>query len=57
MLEIKKINPTPAELRKFIKFQINLYADNSCYVPPLVLDEVNTLMPSKNPAFDFCDAA
>ena len=57
MLEIKKINPTPAELRKFIKFQIKLYADNSCYVPPLVLDEVNTLMPSKNPAFDFCDAA
>ena len=25
-------------------------------MPPLIIDEVNTLLPSKNPAFDFCKA-
>ncbi|MCH5244988.1 MAG: N-acetyltransferase [Muribaculaceae bacterium] len=53
-----KVVPVPAtkkELQKFIKFGIDLYKGNDCYVPPLILDEINTLRPDKNPAFDFCD--
>ena len=57
MLEIRRINPTKKELRKFTKFQIDLYKGNPYYVPPLVIDDVNTLLPEANPAFDFCDAA
>ncbi len=56
-LEIRQITPTRRELEKFTQFQIDLYEGNSCYVPPLVSDDVDTLDPKKNPAFDFCDAA
>lgn len=43
-------------LKKFVKFGISLYKGNDCYVPPLVFDEVETFLPSKNPAFAFCEA-
>ncbi len=39
-----------------MKFGIDLYRGNDCYVPPLIFEEIETLMPSKNPAFDFCEA-
>lgn len=57
MLEIRQIEPTRGELRKFTQFQIDLYKGNDCYVPPLIMDDINTLSPAKNPAFDFCEAA
>ena len=53
------VTPVPArrsELRKAVKFGIDLYKNNEFYVPPLVMDEVDTLMPDKNPAYDFCEA-
>jgi GNAT superfamily N-acetyltransferase len=53
---IKKISPTKKELKQFVKFGINLYDGNDCYVPPLIFDEVNTLRPECNPAFDYCQA-
>lgn len=56
MIEIKKIEPTKSNLKKFTQFQIDLYKGNPYYVPPLVSDDLGTLSPSKNPAFDFCDA-
>lgn len=57
MIEIREIEPTRANLRKFTQFQIDLYKDNPYFVPPLVSDDVNTLDPHRNPAFDFCEAA
>lgn len=57
MVEIKKIDPTKANLRRFTEFQVLLYKDNDCYVPPLISDDVATLSPKVNPAFDFCEAA
>lgn len=56
-LEIKQIIPTRKELKKFVQFQIDLYEGNDYFVPPLVSDDVDTLDPQKNPAFDFCEAA
>lgn len=56
MIEVKPIEPTRHQLKKFIDFGISLYSSNPCYVPPLRFDEVNTLIPSKNPAFDFCQS-
>ena len=44
------------ELRKFVQFNIDLYKGNPYKVPPLVSDEIATFTPSKNPAFEFCDA-
>lgn len=56
MVEIKKIKPTKAELKKFVTFGVDLYKGNDYFVPPLILDDVNTLSPSHNPAFEFCRA-
>ena len=56
MIEVKKISPTKKNLRRFTQFQIDLYRGNGCYVPPLISDDVKTLDPKENPAFDFCEA-
>ena len=55
-IDIRKINPTQSELRKYVKFGIDLYKGNSYFVPPLIFDEIDTLRPDKNPAFEFCQA-
>ena len=57
MIEIKEVRSTKAELRKFTEFQIDLYEGNPYYVPPLVSDDIDTLRPEGNPAFDFCESA
>ncbi len=56
MIEVKRIKPSRGELKKFVQFQIDLYKGSPWYVPPLVYDDLNTLDPKKNPAFDFCEA-
>jgi len=53
---VKPITPKKSELKKYVQFGIDLYKGNDCYVPPLVFDEIDTLRPDKNPAFDFCHA-
>ena len=55
-VEIRQVPPVRKELKKFVQFGIDLYKGNDCYVPPLVSDEIETLMPDKNPAFDHCEA-
>lgn len=55
-IEITPVAPTRGEIRKFVKFGIDIYKDNPCFVPPIVFDEIDTFMPDKNPAFEFCDA-
>lgn len=55
MVEIKEIQPTKSNLKKFTQFQIDLYKDNPYFVPPLVSDDLGTLSPKVNPAFDFCE--
>lgn len=56
MIEIRKIEPTKGNLKKFTQFQIDLYDGNPYYVPPLISDDVATLLPDENPAFDFCES-
>lgn len=55
-VEIIAIEPTKKNLRKYVQFGIDLYKGNDCYVPPLFFDEINTFLPDKNPAYDFCQA-
>lgn len=54
---IRNLEPTKANLKKFVNFQIDLYKDNPWFVPPLLSDDINTLNPKVNPAFDFCESA
>jgi GNAT superfamily N-acetyltransferase len=43
-------------MRQFVKFRIDLYRKSSHAVPPLYMDELTTLDPKKNPAFQFTEA-
>ncbi len=56
-IEIKPIQLTKRELRKFVRFGIDHYKGNEFFVPPLIMDDVNTLCPATNPAFEFCESA
>ena len=53
---IKKVE-SKKDLRAFIDFHYDLYEGNAYDVPNLYSDELNTLSPDKNAAFDFCEAA
>lgn len=55
-LEIKQVIDR-ADLRKFVKFNHELYKNNPYHVPTLIEDELSTLDADRNPAFDFCEAA
>lgn len=54
-IEIKKVSGK-SDLKKFIRFNYELYKDNEFSVPELYTDMVDTLSREKNPAFEFCEA-
>lgn len=54
-IEIKKVT-TKRELKRFIRFNYELYKDNPYSVPDLYEDMLGTFSPEKNPAFEFCEA-
>ncbi|MDR0866840.1 MAG: hypothetical protein LBO74_18190 [Candidatus Symbiothrix sp.] len=43
-------------LKKFVEFNIKLYAGDPYHVPGLIEDELMTLRADKNPAFEFCES-
>ena len=53
-VEIREIQ-TKKELKKFIQFANDLYADCPYYCPPLLFDELNCFDPEKNPALEVCE--
>lgn len=48
---------TKKELKKFIKFGINLYKNCEFAAPPLLMDDLLNLSKGSNPALDFCETA
>lgn len=54
-VEIRKVS-TPRELKRFIRFNYEFYKGNPYSVPDLYDDMVSTFSPSKNAAFEFCEA-
>ena len=54
-MQIVEIN-SKSDIKKFAKFPLKLYKGNEYYVPPLLMDEINTFLPEKNPAFEYCRA-
>ena len=52
---IQKVT-TNRELRRFIRFNYELYKNNPYSVPDLYADMLHTFNRKKNPAFDFCEA-
>jgi GNAT superfamily N-acetyltransferase len=53
-VEIKQIT-TKCGVFNFVKFGNDLYKDCENFCPPLILDEIATFDPKKNPAFDVCE--
>lgn len=51
VVEVKSEN----DLKKFIKFPMELYKNNKNYVPPLINDEKNIWNPKENPALAYSD--
>ena len=45
-----------SELKTFVTFPWRLYKGNPNWVPPLLRDELDTLSPGRNPAFDNAEA-
>lgn len=45
------------QFKEFLHFPIALYKDMPAFVPPLIMDDEETLNPKKNPAYEFCEAA
>lgn len=52
---IKKVS-TRKDLKRFIRFNYELYKHNPYSVPDLYDDMLNTFNKQKNPAFEFCEA-
>ena len=47
---------TRKELRSFARFNVQLYKGNPYSVPDLIVDTKNSFTPSRNAAFEFCEA-
>lgn len=54
-IEIKEAR-TKKEMKKFVRFGTELYEKNPYFCPQLEFDELNTLNPKKNPAFEVCES-
>jgi GNAT superfamily N-acetyltransferase len=54
-LEIREVR-TRRDLKRFVRYPLSLYRGNTCWVPPLFFDEMNTLRRDRNPAFEHCEA-
>ncbi|PKL09465.1 MAG: hypothetical protein CVV51_03640 [Spirochaetae bacterium HGW-Spirochaetae-7] len=54
-IEIRRVE-TARDLRAFVKFPFSVFKGNACWVPPIFVDEYNTLSKARNPAFEFSEA-
>lgn len=54
-VEIRPVE-SKSELKKFIRFNYELYKDNPYAVPDFLEDGLETFNPQKNAAYDFCEA-
>ncbi len=52
ILEVK----TPAELKQFVRFPMDLYKNNPYYVPSFIKDELNVWNSQENPALQYSEA-
>ena len=44
------------DMKKFVKFPLELYKDNENYIPALQSDEMNMYNREKNAAYEYCES-
>lgn len=54
-VEIRLVE-TKRDLKTFIKVPFELYKGNPYWVPPLIMDDLDTFNPKKNPAYEHAEA-
>jgi hypothetical protein len=54
MIEVRKIE-SKKDIKKFVLFQMDLYKDNTYFVPPIIKDELAIFDPDKNQVFKNAD--
>jgi len=54
-VEIKTVE-SRKDLKRFVKLPFRLYKGNEMWVPELIMDDLETFTPSKNPAFEQAEA-
>jgi GNAT superfamily N-acetyltransferase len=54
-LSLIEVN-SPELLKKFVKFPMELYKNNSCFVPPLINDEIKIWDQKHNAAFSYSES-
>ena len=54
-VEIKEVK-TKKDIKTFVNLPFEIYKGNEYWVPPIKKDEIKSLSPEENPAFEFCDA-
>ncbi|MCW9038028.1 MAG: GTP cyclohydrolase, partial [Altibacter sp.] len=55
MIEVLQVT-NKKQLKEFVTFPFQLYANCKYWVPPLIKDEMNTLDSEKNPVFKNAEA-
>lgn len=54
MITIKEVQ-NKKDLKRFVKFPIDLYKNNPYFVPGLIQDEIDEFTPEKNDAWSYCE--
>lgn len=54
-IEIKEVL-TDRDIKNFVLFPYQHYKGNPYWIPPMISDEIASLKPEKNPAFEYCKA-
>jgi hypothetical protein len=54
MIEVRKIE-SKKDIKRFVQFQMDLYKDNTYFVPPIIKDELAIFDPDKNQVFKNAD--
>ena len=52
--EIREVQ-NERDLKRFVRFPLQLYRNYPYFVPPLISDEIEIFSPSKNPAYENCE--
>jgi len=56
-MPVEIIEVTDSTLRRlFVRLPFHIYKRNRFWVPPLISDEIKSILPEYNPAFEFCRA-
>jgi GNAT superfamily N-acetyltransferase len=55
-VEIRRVEGRKG-LKAFVRFPYSIYRNDPYWVPPLDTDDIGTLSPGKNPAFEYCECA